>query len=75
MVVPGSSTSPRHPVRPWVFADLDRCLATVEQMAGILTPVPAELIVDDFATEFATWPAFWGPLVRSAGGPGSPPTP
>ncbi len=55
----------RHPVRPWSSADLDRCLATVEQMAGILTPVPAELIVDDFATEFATWPAFWDRL-RSA---------
>lgn len=55
----------RHPARPWRADDLDACLATLTEAAAVLTPAPADLALDDFATEFAGWPAYWDD-VRSA---------
>jgi aminoglycoside phosphotransferase (APT) family kinase protein len=47
------------PRRPWRESDLRSCVEMTERMAAALTPPPAELDVDDFATEFAGWPAYW----------------
>ncbi|HEU5038695.1 MAG TPA: phosphotransferase [Nocardioides sp.] len=55
----------RQPARPWRSEDLERCAAAVERMADTLTPAPPGLAVDDFATEFDGWPAYWDRL-RSA---------
>lgn len=49
----------RHPQRPWRQDDLDSTLDVLERTAATLTPPPVGLAVDDFATEFADWPAFW----------------
>lgn len=49
----------RQPTRPWRADDLAACVAMTEQLAAALTPVPAGLDLDDFATEFADWPAYW----------------
>jgi len=49
----------RPPHRPWEPADLDACLDSLEQVAAELTPVPAELALDSFAEEFASFPAHW----------------
>lgn len=55
----------RAPARPWRAADLAACVAMTEQMAAALTPVPEGLGLDDFATEFAEWPAYWDGLARA----------
>jgi aminoglycoside phosphotransferase (APT) family kinase protein len=52
----------RAPRRPWRAADLDACLAMTEQLAAVLTPAPAELGDDTFASELAGWPAYWDRL-------------
>jgi hypothetical protein len=54
----------RQPARPWREADLAACVAMTEQMAATLTPPPAGLLVDDFATEFGGWPAYWDDVRR-----------
>jgi len=54
----------RQPARPWREEDLAACLAMTEQMAATLTPRPEGLVVDDFATEFEGWPAFWADVRR-----------
>ncbi len=54
----------RQPGRPWSAADLAACVAMTEQMAATLTPVPPDLVVDDFATEFGSWPGFWDEIRR-----------
>jgi len=50
----------RQPQRPWRPEDLDACLELLTRMAGELTPAPDELGLDDFATELAEWPSYWG---------------
>ena len=35
------------------------CLDVLEEVAGALTPAPAELGLDAFADELADWPAYW----------------
>lgn len=55
----------RQPRRPWREADLQACVAMAEQMAAVLTPPPAALVTDDFATEFAGWPAYWDQVRRT----------
>jgi len=52
----------RSPHRPWQPDDLEAALALVVDVAETLTPAPARLELDDFATEFADWPAFWDHL-------------
>ena len=52
----------RQPGRPWRGEDLDRCVAMTERMAATLTPPPAGLVADDFATDFDGWPAYWDTL-------------
>jgi aminoglycoside phosphotransferase (APT) family kinase protein len=52
------------PQRPWCPDDLAACVGMTERMAATLTPVPAELDVDDFATEFAEWPSYWDHVSR-----------
>jgi aminoglycoside phosphotransferase (APT) family kinase protein len=52
----------RQPARPWREEDLLRCVEMLEQLAATLTPPPAELSLDDFATEFAEFPAYWDQL-------------
>jgi hypothetical protein len=47
------------PHRPWRTAELDLCLDALEAVADRLTPVPAELALDPFADELATWPTLW----------------
>lgn len=54
----------RLPTRPWRAEDLATCVAMTEQMAAALTPVPEGLDLDDFATEFAEWPSYWGEVDR-----------
>jgi hypothetical protein len=49
----------RHPDRPWREGDLRSCLDMLATTAGALTPAPDGLGLDDFATEFADWPAHW----------------
>jgi aminoglycoside phosphotransferase (APT) family kinase protein len=49
----------RTPRRPWRQRDLDAALDTLEVVAEVLTPVPADLRLRTFADEFASWPAFW----------------
>lgn len=49
----------RHPRRPWRQADLESSLDMLEAAAAALTPAPEGLELDDFATEFAEWPAYW----------------
>ena len=49
----------RHPHRPWRQADLESSLDMLEASAAALTPAPEGLELDDFATEFAEWPAYW----------------
>jgi Phosphotransferase enzyme family len=49
----------RAPKRPWRTPDLDACLDALESMAELLTPVPPGLELDPFATDLASWPAFW----------------
>jgi hypothetical protein len=56
----------RQPRRPWREADLQACVAMVDDMADALTPPPDGLTADNFATEFAAWPAYWE-KVRTAG--------
>jgi aminoglycoside phosphotransferase (APT) family kinase protein len=56
----------RQPRRPWQEPDLAACVAMTEAMALALTPPPEGLVADDFATEFAGWPAYWD-AVRCAG--------
>jgi hypothetical protein len=65
-VVLGIEHVPSHqPVRPWRADQLAACVAMTERMADALTPVPADLVVDDFATEFAEWPSYWGEVDRA----------
>lgn len=54
----------RQPRRPWRAEDLAACLAMTEQLAATLTPPPAGLVLDDFSTEFAGWPALWADVRR-----------
>ncbi|HYF74271.1 MAG TPA: phosphotransferase [Nocardioides sp.] len=54
----------RQPARPWREDDLAACLAMTERMAATLTPAPADLVADDFVTEFADWPAYWAEIDR-----------
>ena len=49
----------RRPRRPWRQPDLEAALALMTEVASALTPAPASLALDDFATEFAEWPAYW----------------
>lgn len=70
MVLATEYVAARAPRRPWRADDLTACVAMAEQMAGTLTPVPAGLAVDDFATEFDGWPAYWEQL--RAAPPGLP---
>jgi hypothetical protein len=49
----------RPPHRPWDEADLRRSLDTLATTAAALTPPPPGLGLDDFASEFADWPAYW----------------
>ncbi|GCD88415.1 hypothetical protein NLS1_04210 [Nocardioides sp. LS1] len=49
----------RHPARPWRQDDLDLALDLLEDVADRLTPAPAALGLDGFATEYADWPALW----------------
>jgi aminoglycoside phosphotransferase (APT) family kinase protein len=49
----------RAPRRPWRPADLDRCLAAVEQMSRDLTPAPAHLELATFAEEFQSFVEGW----------------
>jgi len=56
----------RQPERPWRDDDLRACVAMAQQMAADLTPPPDDLAVDDIATEFASWPAYWDDVRRSA---------
>ena len=58
----------RQPARPWVEADLAACVRMTEQLAITLTPAPAGLGVDDFATEFEDWPAYWADVRREHAG-------
>lgn len=50
------------PQRPWLSAELDRCLDALEVVADVLTPVPAALDLDPIVDELASWPAFWDEL-------------
>lgn len=52
----------RHPERPWVRADLDRCLDALEGASEALTPPPAELGLTTFADEFLPFMHLWVPL-------------
>lgn len=54
----------RQPERPWRVEDLTACVRMTEQLALTLTPPPAGLAVDDFATEFDGWPALWADVRR-----------
>ncbi|HEY0952031.1 phosphotransferase [Nocardioides sp.] len=54
----------RQPARPWRSEDLAACVAMTERMATTLTPPPEGLVVDEFATEFAEWPAYWDDVRR-----------
>jgi hypothetical protein len=56
----------RQPGRPWTDADLARCVTTLEDMADALTPAPAGLHTDDFATEFAGLPTYWERIIADA---------
>lgn len=62
MVVGIEHVEARQPTRPWRAADLERCVAMIEQMAATLTPPPDGLTADDVATEFDGWPAYWDRL-------------
>jgi Phosphotransferase enzyme family len=50
----------RQPHRPWRTEDLDACVDMLTTMAGELTPAPDGLELEDFATELAEWPSYWG---------------
>ena len=52
----------RRPRRPWRQPDLEAALGMLAEVASVLTPVPAAMSLDDFATEFAEWPACWDHL-------------
>jgi aminoglycoside phosphotransferase (APT) family kinase protein len=52
----------RQPDRPWREDDLARCVDMLEQLEAALTPPPAGLDLDDFATEFAAFPSYWDRL-------------
>jgi hypothetical protein len=49
----------RAPRRPWCPADLTACLDMLEATAAALTPPPEGLDLDDFATEFESFPGSW----------------
>ena len=49
----------RPPARPWRHDDLDVALEALSQAADELTPPPSGLELDDFATEFRDFPAYW----------------
>jgi hypothetical protein len=55
----------RAPRRPWRDTDLAAVLAMLETAAETLTPAPEGLGLDDIATDFAEWPAYWD-QVRAA---------
>ena len=48
-----------NPSRPWVRAELDVCLDSLEVFADALTPPPPALVLDTFAVEFADCPKDW----------------
>jgi aminoglycoside phosphotransferase (APT) family kinase protein len=48
------------PRRPWRRAELDACLDTLEDVADLLTPAPAELELDSIVDELRAWPSYWG---------------
>ncbi|MFC4783650.1 phosphotransferase [Nocardioides sp. MAHUQ-72] len=52
----------RRPRRPWRERDLEAALTMLGDVASSLTPAPVQLGLDDFATEFADWPAYWDVL-------------
>ena len=52
----------RLPQRPWRTAELERCLAAVEETARCLTPAPPALALDTFAVEFAPFATMWASL-------------
>ncbi len=54
-----------HPRRPWRVEELDATLDALEQIAGTLTPPPAELELDGVAAELAPFLACWE-AVRNA---------
>ena len=47
------------PRRPWRRSELDTCLDTLETVADLLTPAPADLELDPIADELRTWPSYW----------------
>jgi hypothetical protein len=49
----------RAPRRPWRRAELDSCLDTLETVADLLTPAPAELGLDSIVDELRAWPSYW----------------
>lgn len=53
-----------NPTRPWDSGELDRCLDTLESLAGALTPPPMRL--PSFAEELADFPAGWDHVRRTA---------
>ena len=55
----------RHPLRPWVRADLDACLAALETVVAELTPPPEEMGLGDSTEEFAPFLAHWDDLRAS----------
>ena len=55
----------RNPLRPWHEADLAASVAMLEQASAVLTPAPAALALDSFATEFADFPGYWDHVRRT----------
>jgi hypothetical protein len=55
----------RPPQRPWRVEELQRCVAMTEELAATLTPPPAGLELERFATESAAWPAYWDRLLAA----------
>ncbi len=49
----------RAPKRPWRDAELTAVLSMLASAVTALTPAPDALALDEFATEFADWPAYW----------------
>ncbi len=49
----------RAPHRPWTAADLAASLDLLERTAAALTPAPAAMAAEDFATGFADFPGAW----------------
>ncbi|MEJ7774586.1 MAG: phosphotransferase [Nocardioidaceae bacterium] len=52
----------RAPRRPWELPDLAASLDMLESVAEVLTPPPAGLVMDDFATDFEEFPDYWDHL-------------